>query len=169
MSDETALRKAKRPRSVLAGPYGHPLHAILVTIPIGTWTAALVFDIAGFFADNAVTFTRGALWLVGIGLVGALFAAVAGLMDLATLERETRARRVALLHLTFNATAIALFALSFVIRLNADRSVVSVAGFGVSVAGYLLVGLSGFLGGELAYRYGVRVADEATQIKAYRP
>ena len=169
MSDENALRRAKRPRSVLAGPYGHPFHAILVTIPIGAWTAALIFDISGFVAEDPATFARGALWLVGIGLVGALLAATVGLMDLAALETETRARRVALLHLTFNATAIALFAISFFIRLNADRADVSVAGFLLSVAGFVLVGLSGFLGGELAYRYGVRVADEATQIKAFRP
>jgi uncharacterized membrane protein len=32
--------------SVLAGPYGHPIHPILVTVPIGAWTASLVFDIA---------------------------------------------------------------------------------------------------------------------------
>jgi uncharacterized membrane protein len=42
-----------------------------------------------------------------------------------------------------------------------------VAGFVLSLLAYLLVGASGFLGGELAYRYGVRVADESTQIKAY--
>lgn len=34
----TALsRDAKRPATPLAGPYGHPLHPVLVTIPIGAW------------------------------------------------------------------------------------------------------------------------------------
>src|SRR4051794_22364342 len=40
------FRRAKRPRSIVAGPYGHPFHATVVTIPIGAWTAAVVFDIA---------------------------------------------------------------------------------------------------------------------------
>jgi len=31
----------KRPRTVLAGPYGHPFHPILVTVPIGAWIASL--------------------------------------------------------------------------------------------------------------------------------
>jgi uncharacterized membrane protein len=168
MSDEAALRRAKRPRSILAGPYGHPFHAILVTIPIGAWTAAVIFDVIGFFSDTPETFTTGALWLVGIGTVGALFAATIGLLDLTTLERGTRARRTALGHLAFNSAAVVLFAISFVIRLNADRAEVSVAGFVLSLVGYLLVGVSGFLGGELAYRHGVRVADESTQITAYR-
>jgi uncharacterized membrane protein len=168
MSDEAALRRAKRPRSILAGPYGHPFHAVMVTIPIGAWTAAVIFDIVGFFSDTPESFTTGALWLVGIGIVGALLAAVFGLMDLSTLEKGTRARRTALFHLAFNSVAIVLFAISFVIRLGADRDDVSVAGFVLSVLAYLLVGVSGLLGGELAYRHGVRVADESTQITAYR-
>jgi len=169
MNDENALRRSKRPRSIVAGPYGHPFHAILVTIPIGTWTAALVFDIVGFFADDPDAFTRGSLWLIGIGLVGALLAAIVGLLDLSTIESETRARRIALFHLSLNATAIVLFAASFLVRLGADRDEVSVVGFIVSVVAYLLVGVSGFLGGELVYRHGVRVADETTQIKAFKP
>jgi uncharacterized membrane protein len=168
MSDEAALRRAKRPRSILAGPYGHPFHSILVTIPIGTWTAAVVFDIVGFFTDDPEAFTTGALWLVGIGLVGALVAAIVGLIDLATLQSGTRARRIALFHLALNATAIVLFAASFLVRLGADRTDVSVVGFVLSLVAYLLIGASGFLGGELAYRYGVRVADESTQITAFR-
>ncbi|MCU1445441.1 DUF2231 domain-containing protein [Cryobacterium sp.] len=168
MSDEAALRRAKRPRSILAGPYGHPIHAIMVTIPIGSWTAALIFDIVGFFADDRETFTRGALWLVGIGIVGALLAAIVGLLDLSTLEKGTRARRTALFHLACNAGAIVLFAVSYLVRLGADKSEVSVTGFVLSVLAYLLIGVSGILGGELVYRHGVRVADEATQIKAYR-
>ena len=168
MSDEAALRRAKRPRSILAGPYGHPFHAILVTIPIGAWTAALIFDIVGFFVEDREVFTRGALWLVGIGLVGALVAATVGLMDLATLEKGTRARRIGLIHLRLNASAIVLFAVSFGIRLGADDTTVSVPGFLLSLLAYLLVGASGFLGGELVYRHGVRVADETTQIDAYR-
>ena len=169
MSDEAALRRAKRPRSILAGPYGHPVHGFLVTIPIGAWTAALIFDIVAFFADDREVFTRGALWLVGIGIIGALLAAIVGLLDLSTLEKETRVRRLALFHLACNAAAIALFTISFLVRLGADRSDVSVLGFGLSILAYLLIGLSGFLGGELVYRYGVRVADEATQITAFRP
>ena len=39
-------QQAKHPVSLMAGPYGHPFHPILVTIPIGAWTASLVFDIA---------------------------------------------------------------------------------------------------------------------------
>ena len=41
------LGRAKQPVSAaLAGPYGHPFHPILVTVPIGAWAGSLVFDIA---------------------------------------------------------------------------------------------------------------------------
>jgi uncharacterized membrane protein len=163
MDPTSAQYRAKQPRTALAGPYGHPFHAIVVTIPIGTWTASIIFDIVGFFADDPGAFARGALWLVGIGIVGALAAAALGLMDLGTLAAGSKARRIALTHMSINLTAVVLFVISFLIRVNAGYTQVSVAGFVVSLIGYALVGVSGFLGGELAYRYGVRVADEQTQ------
>jgi uncharacterized membrane protein len=163
MSDDTALRRSKRPTTPLAGPYGHPFHALLVTIPIGAWLASLVFDIVSLFADDPAAFRRGAVWLIGIGIVGAVLAAIVGLMDLAGLRPGTKARKIALTHMAINLTVTVLFALSLGIRLAADYDDASVAGIVVSVLGLLLLGISGFLGGELAYRYGVRVADEETQ------
>ncbi len=168
MSDLTALRRAKRPRTPLAGPYGHPFHAMVVTVPIGAWTGAIVFDLVSFFAEDPEPFVSGAMWLVAIGVLGALVAAVFGLMDLATLTRGTKARRIALTHMALNIAAIALFTVSFLLRLNADPAAPAVVGFVVALLGYGAVSVSGFLGGELAYRYGVRVADEETQAEAHR-
>lgn len=167
-TNDSAQYRAKRPRTILAGPYGHPFHAVLITVPIGAWTASLVFDVVAFFSADREAFTRGALWLVGIGVVGALLAAAVGLMDLATLTTGTKARRIALGHMVLNLTAIVLFTVSFLIRSAAGFDGLSVAGFVVSVIAFALVGLSGFLGGELAYHYGVRVADEKTQADGYR-
>ncbi len=168
MDTNSAQYRAKRPRTVLAGPYGHPFHAMLITVPIGAWTASIIFDIVSFFAADPSAFTRGAVWLIGIGIVGALVAAVFGVMDLLTLEKGSKAQKVALSHMTLNLAAVVLFAVSFFIRLGAGTGEVSVAGFVVSLIAYALVGFSGYLGGELAYRYGVRVADEKTQAEAFR-
>ncbi len=46
------MRRAKEPVTVLAGPYGHPFHPILVTVPIGAWVASFVFEFISF-ATNA--------------------------------------------------------------------------------------------------------------------
>ena len=45
---DSGHRQSKQPRSVLAGSYGHPVHPILVTVPIGAWVCALVFDLVSF-------------------------------------------------------------------------------------------------------------------------
>jgi uncharacterized membrane protein len=164
--DDTALRRAKRPRTILAGPYGHPVHALLVTIPIGAWTASLIFDIVAAAGDEPEVFSRGAEWLIGIGLVGAVLAAIAGLMDLSMISHGTRARKIALTHMTLNLSTVVLFLVSLLVRLN-DTGEISVGGVVLSVVGLTLLAASGFLGGELAYRYGVRVADEDTQRKGF--
>ena len=167
MTDSSALRRAKRPATILAGPYGHPFHPLLVAIPIGVWVAAFVFDLASFWSERPQDFTRGAQWLVAIGLIGALVAACAGLLDLSRLTRGTKARRTALIHMSLNLIVVALFFVSFLIRLNADKESASALGFVFSLIGLLVLGASGYLGGELVFRLGVRVADETTQQEGY--
>src|SRR3954467_13126869 len=102
--------QAKRPVSAVAGPYGPPFHPILVTIPIGAWVASLVFDVLSRTADHGSDFARGAYWLIGIGVVGALVAALFGLMDLLAVPAHTRAKRVGLTHLALNLVVVAMFA-----------------------------------------------------------
>jgi uncharacterized membrane protein len=137
-----------------------------VTIPIGAWTASIVFDILALCGVEPHAFALAAQWLVAIGVIGALAAAVFGLLDLSMLEKGTKARRTALIHLTFNSVAVVLFVISFIVRAS-DSGDPSGWGFVLSLIGLACVGVSGFLGGELAYRYGVRVADEQTQRKGY--
>ena len=168
MHDTHPQIRAKHPRSPLAGPYGHPFHPILVTIPIGTWTASVIFDIIGLFAEDATPYAVGAQILIAIGVVGAVVAAVFGLLDLSTLARGTPARRTALIHMGLNLGAVALFAVNWAVRAAQDHDEVSVAGLVLSLIGLIAVGVSGWLGGKLAYRYGVRVADERTQAEGFR-
>jgi uncharacterized membrane protein len=104
---------------------------------------------------------------VGIGILGALAAAAFGLMDFMTLTRGTPAHRTALMHMSLNLTAVALFAVSFFLRLGADKQEFSLMPFILSLVGYAIVGASGYLGGKLAYHYGVRVADEQTQSQGF--
>ncbi|HKR91428.1 DUF2231 domain-containing protein, partial [Novosphingobium sp.] len=59
---------------------GHPIHPVLVTIPIGLFIAALVSDIA-FAADGSPAWAVASRWLLGGGLTGALLAALAGFTD----------------------------------------------------------------------------------------
>lgn len=162
---ETALHHAKRPASPLAGPYGHPFHTFVVTIPIGAWIAAVVFDIVAFAGDDPAAFTTGARWLYGIGLLGALVAAALGFLDYSRLTAGTRARRIATFHMALNLSAIVIFAVAWMLHLGGDDP--TLGGLVLGVVGLAGLGISGFLGGELVFRHGVRVADESDQAPAH--
>jgi len=155
---------AKEPLSPLAGTYGHPVHPILVTLPIGMWVASLVFDIISRSADDPGAFAEGAYWLIGLGIIGAVLAAVTGLLDFARIRRGTKAWAIGALHMTTNTVVLALFVISWWWRRSDDGFPETSAGkLILSIVALVLLGISGSLGGMLAYRYGVRVADEGTQ------
>ncbi|MGH3497033.1 MAG: DUF2231 domain-containing protein [Nocardioidaceae bacterium] len=163
------MQRAKQPVSAaLAGPYGHPFHPIAVTVPIGAWVASLVFDIGSRLAGDPTSLTEGSRWLIGIGVVGALGAAMIGFLDLFAIPAGTRAYRVGLVHMTLNLLVTVAYVGNFAWRLGSDDRLGVAAGpLELSAASLVALGFSGFLGGKLAFRYGVRVADETTQAEGY--
>ena len=160
---------AKRPLSPLAGPYGHPFHPILVSVPIGAWVASLVFDIASRVSDDdAEMFAEGAYWLIAIGILGALAAAIFGVMDLLTIPRGTTAFKTGLTHMALNLGVVVIFVVNFLVRKSDGYESVKPLHVTLTIVALALLGASGWLGGKLAYRYGVRVADETTQSDGFR-
>src|ERR671927_776910 len=100
--------RAKQPVSaVLAGPYGHPFHPILVTVPIGAWVSGLVFDVGAQIVDDPAFLARGSVWLIAIGVLGALAAALVGFLDLLAIPSGTTAFRTGLVHMALNLTVTA--------------------------------------------------------------
>ncbi|MFC0105463.1 DUF2231 domain-containing protein [Kibdelosporangium aridum] len=169
MTDE--LHQAKRPMSaVLAGPYGHPFHPILVTVPIGAWVASLVFDVASQLVSTPGFLAMGSVWLIGIGVVGALLAAMVGLLDLLTIPRGTAAFRTGLVHMGLNLAVTVAYVGGFFWRQNSygQADAVALGPLLLSAVSLAALAVSGYLGGKLAYHYGVRVADESTQAAGYR-
>ncbi|HKF92993.1 MAG TPA: DUF2231 domain-containing protein, partial [Gammaproteobacteria bacterium] len=59
---------------------GHPMHPMLITLPIGLWVATLLADI-GFWWRGVDGWTTAAMWLLGAGIVSAALAAITGLID----------------------------------------------------------------------------------------
>jgi uncharacterized membrane protein len=162
-------QQAKHPVTALAGPYGHPIHPILVTVPIGAWITSLVFDIASHVTSSPGSLAQGSLWLIAVGLIGALAAASAGFLDLFAIPMGTRAFRTALVHMTLNLAITAAYVAGFAWRYGDYHRPGPVAAGQIALSAVSLAALavSGYLGGKLAYRYGVRVADEATQAEGY--
>ncbi|MFE7173215.1 DUF2231 domain-containing protein [Streptomyces sp. NPDC057616] len=169
MASESQLQ-AKRPVSAsLAGPYGHPFHPILVTVPIGAWVASLVFDIASHVVHRPGFLTQSSEWLIALGVLGALLAATVGFLDLFAVPTGTPAFRTALVHMTLNLLVTAAYVVNYLWRhgdYTAGRSVAT-GPLVLSALSVAVLAVSGYLGGRLAYRYGVRVADEDTQAEGY--
>ena len=163
--------EAKHPVSALAGPYGHPFHPLLVTVPVGAWFASLVFDLASHRVPGPGFLARGSLWLIAIGVAGAFAAAFAGFLDLAAIPAGTRARRTALVHMSLNIAVTAAYLADCLLRRADYRhpGPVPPALIVLSAVNFTVLAISGYLGGRLAYRYGVRVATEVTQAEGFRP
>jgi len=128
---------------------GHPLHPLLVTLPIGAWSSALVLDALG--DDDAAT------TLVALGLVTAVPTAFTGLHDWSSTHGAER--RIGLLHATLNSVALSAYAASWVARRSGRRGL----GVLLSVVGFSAVGGGGWLGGHLSYALGVGVDTTAFQ------
>jgi uncharacterized membrane protein len=162
---------AKRPRAWIAGPYGHPFHPILVTVPIGAFVCSLLFDIFTRTRSGRIFLVDGAYWLIGIGIVAALLAALFGVLDLTTIPRHTRAFATGLTHAVLNVVVVAIYTINFAWRAG-DHLELEQTRWGqiaLSVVALAVLAVSGWLGGKLAYRYGVRVADEETQSEGFAP
>ena len=164
------MQQAKRPMSrLLAGPYGHPYHPMLVALPVGAWAASLLFDIASHLASKAPFLAAGSEWLIGIGVAGAVLAGAVGFLDLAVIPVGTQAARTANAHMIINLLLTFAYAGNFLWRYKMAASGAPVRPGMVAFSGACMAALlvSGYLGGKLTYRYGVRVAGEVTQARAY--
>jgi uncharacterized membrane protein len=141
-------------RRALHGNWLHePLHAVLTDIPVGSWTAAVVFDsIAALSGDG--TLDRAADACVVFGLVGAVGAAATGMNDWA--DTQDAPRRIGAVHAVLNVAATGLFLASCVAR-RSSRS--RNTGRSLAAIGLALVGVSAHLGGNLVYEHGIGVQD----------
>jgi uncharacterized membrane protein len=141
----------------------HPIHPMLVVLPLGLWIAALAFDIVYAVTGNPLWRTL-AFWNIAAGIIGALLAAVPGFVDY--LDLEGRARRLATFHMVLNLAAVAIFAVNWYVRTQ-------VAGdswwpLALSVVGVVGVMVSGWLGGELVYAERVGVEEPSRRDERYR-
>ncbi|MPZ86433.1 MAG: DUF2231 domain-containing protein [Actinophytocola sp.] len=129
---------------VLRGSWlGHPVHPLLVAVPIGAWLSAALFDYAGE--------RRPARQLVALGLAATPPTVLVGLADFGELNAEQR--RVGLLHASANLVSTGFFLNSYLCRLRRRHT----AGVVWSSFGLLALGVGGALGGHLSYAQGAGV------------
>lgn len=144
-------------RATLAG---HPIHPMLIVLPLGLFISAVVFDAVYFWKDLA-GFALVAFWNIAAGIVGGLLAAVFGLIDWMAIPAGTRAKRIGLLHGATNVVVVAAFGIAWLSRRNAPDITPSGGIFMLELVALVLGAIGGWLGGELVDRLGVGVHDGA--------
>lgn len=132
----------------------HPMHPMLVAFPIGLFGFSLVCDLIYAFGSRQTVWSEVALYTMGGGILGAVLAVLPGFVDfLSITEREMRS--IAWKHMLVNLTAVLVFMLDFWLRVE------SLAGkkptLVLSVIGVILLGVGGWLGGEMVYVKGMAV------------
>jgi nitrite reductase/ring-hydroxylating ferredoxin subunit/uncharacterized membrane protein len=142
----------RRVQDVLHGTWlGHPLHSALTDVPIGAWSTGVALDVLGS-RRRQPGMEQAADTAIGLGIAGALAAAIAGLTDWQHTDGE--ARRTGLLHALGNTVALGLFTSSWLLRKGGLRS----GGRATALAGLGALLVSAYLGGRLVYRHRIGVS-----------
>jgi nitrite reductase/ring-hydroxylating ferredoxin subunit/uncharacterized membrane protein len=138
-------------RNVLSGSAaGHPLHPVLVVVPLGSWVGASYLDLTGGLAGQPA-----ARKLVALGIAAAVPAALTGANDWAYTKGAER--RVGFVHALGNYLALGLYTGSWFARRRQRRAL----GASLAAAGALTISVTGWLGGHLSYARGVGVDTTA--------
>ncbi len=127
---------------------------MLVPFPIALWIFSLCADVIFLAGWGGPAWNNAAIYTMAGGIIGALLAAPFGLIDLLSVS-DPRAKNIGKAHMVMNLVLVALFAINLWLRVTGT----AVAGWPIilSVFGILLLGLSGWLGGEMVYVHGVAV------------
>jgi uncharacterized membrane protein len=129
----------------------HPIHPMLVAIPIGLWIFSLACDVIRVLGANSPNWQVAAYYTLVGGILGALVAAVPGFIDMLALPRGLK--RIALIHMTINLTVVALYVVNAYLRKHGGLDVA----VWLSLVAVALLAVSGWLGGKMVYVHGVAV------------
>jgi uncharacterized membrane protein len=136
----------------------HPIHPMLVPIPIGLWLFSLVCDVVYRLGPGDTVWYTVATYNLIAGIVGALAAAVFGLMDMRVLPAHVK--RIAKMHMTINLIVVALYLVNAWLRIRpGEYSDVPLL---MSIVAVALLAVSGWLGGHMVYVHGAGVDRDET-------
>lgn len=150
----------RRFKSLLNGTWlGHPLHPVMIVVPIGSWLLTALLDLIWLASPASVVWAaRGAEIIVGVGILGALGAVAAGLTDWS--DADGAVHRIGFIHAIFNSSAVLLYIVSFVLRLTQPAGN-SVPGAILGFIGAGCIIYAATLGGEMVFVKGQGVNHTA--------
>jgi len=134
---------------------GHPIHPVLVPFPIVCFVGALVTDIV-YWRTAEMMWSDMSAWLLLIGLILGVLAAIAGLIDFLS-NRLIRAQAPAWPHMLGNLLVLLLALFNTMVHTRDAWTSVVPTGLILSVLTVLILPVTGWLGWSMVYRYGVGV------------
>lgn len=144
---------------------GHPIHPMLIPFPLALWTTSFVVDILFYFLRHP-TLLIISKFMIAAGCLGAAAAAIPGIIDWLAIKNG-EVKKVANWHARLNIAALVVFAISFFLRLGSYSEFVGrklTIPFLLSLVGMILISISGWLGGELVFRYGIGHARDEENV-----
>lgn len=142
---------------------GHPIHQMLITLPLGMLSGAVIFDVLAM-VTSSISMATVAYYMIAAGVLTGLLAAPFGFVDWLGIPPGTRAKSIGAIHGLGNVAVVALFAVSWLLR-RPDPLTPSTVALTLSFAGFLIALVTGWLGGELVDRLGIGV-DEGANVNA---
>jgi uncharacterized membrane protein len=135
----------------------HPIHPMLVPIPIGCWILSLGCDLLFVLGAGATHWATVSFWSMLAGLLGAIVAAAPGIIDMLSLTGTPK--KLALTHMTLNILIVLLYAMNFGMRVNGGAILGLPLAF--SIIAISLLAVSGWLGGHMVYVHRVAVDEDS--------
>jgi uncharacterized membrane protein len=130
---------------------GHPIHPMLVPVPIVCFIGALVTDIV-YSVTAEMMWANFSAWLLIVGIVFGVLAAIAGLIDFAG-NRLVRQQMPAWPHLIGNALVLILAFFNALIHTRDAWTSVWPVGLILSIVTVLILSITGWLGWSMVYRH----------------
>jgi uncharacterized membrane protein len=141
----------------------HPLHPILVVFPIAFLVGALVTDLVYWQTGNAF-WAEMSYWLIAAGVVTAVVAALAGLVDFLSIDR-VRNHAAGWIHAGLNSVALVIAIINLFLRQGNVEGGLLPWGLTLSALTGVLLAISGWYGGELVYRYKIGVFGDLREVE----
>lgn len=144
--------------SLQGKPFRHPLHPILVHFPIALFVLSFLLDAASFIWPEFNGLVAGAFYCMALGVLTALLAAIPGFVDYTDIRDDHPGKKYATSHMILNLIVVGIYAVNLGIRYSEIHVATTPwIPFFLSVAGIVLLSISGYLGGAMIYDDGIGV------------
>jgi uncharacterized membrane protein len=146
--------------SLLRGLPGHPIHPPLTDATIGIYTFATVAALADVLSISDDAATHGWWLALALGLITTVATALTGLVDWLSITRGTPLWRTATSHMVAMLSATVFFLIALIVGKDSfDSGDVTAGPLILTLIGFALLTLGGWLGGTVVYVHGMRVLN----------